>query len=359
MGVAVFEKSAFEATAFEMARDYVAPASGETFAVTGNAATPKAARKLISARGTFTSTGRAATTLVTRYAFMPTVPYSVTGVAARVARELTLYANDNTFTTTGRAAGTRAARKLISSIGYFNYTGWSINVPFGRHLRMMPAPFLLSGKALNFRATRQLPLAKGTFNWTIQGRGPFAARYLEARHDFTGVYHTPAFHMPAFQGDTLLPYQATGTSIGFRRDAYVPLAKGTYLYTGRNAGLYFGRVASAFGSYSVVGRAAGVIADRYFQSNGAGYTYTPGQTYVLRQYPLRADLGTYNYLGRDVRFLETIWSYPDLEVIGVPWEPQSLSVTFEDRWIILPADDTTVGTEIVQEMPTRPRRRVI
>lgn len=359
MGVAVFEKSAFEATAFEMARDYVAPASGDTFAVTGNAATPRADRLITSPGNGYNTTGWDATTLATRYAALATVPYIYTGEPARVARELTLYANDNAFTLTGYSARTIADRKFISDVGYFNYTGWSVNVPFGRHLRMYPGAYTEAGQNLDFRATRLLTPAKGSYNWTIGARGPFAARYLEARHDFTGVFQTNAFYTPAFQGDVLLPHQVTGSPMSFRRDAYVGLDKGTYLYTGRNAGLFYGRVASAFGSYSVVGEDVGLFADRYFGSNAGTYALVSGQNNLLRQYPLRANRGTYILTGRDVRFLETIWTYPDLEVIGVPWEPQKLSVTLEDRWIIVPADDTTVGTELVQEMPTRPRRRVI
>lgn len=359
MGVAVFEKSAFEATAFEMARDYVAPASGDTFAVTGNDASTRANRLITSPGNGYNTTGWDATTLATRYAALATVPYIYTGVPARVARELTIYANDNAFTSTGYSARTIADRKFISDVGYFNYTGWSINVPFGRHLRMYPGAYTETDYDANIRADRKFPLATELHTYTLYPTSITVTRYLYAAHEYTGVFHTPAFQMSAFTGDVLVPRQVTGQAVNLRRAAYVGMDRGSYTLTGRNNGLFYGRVASAFGAYSVVGRSVSVRADRRVITPSVPYIQIGGLTRLLRQFPLRANFGTYSYVGKDARFLETIWSYPDIEVIGVPWELRNLSVAVEDRWIIVPAADVNMNTEIVQEMPTRPRRRVI
>lgn len=379
MGVAVFEKSAFEASAFEMARDYVAPLDTASVTITGNPAAPIATRYMASqgasytitgvaarvariltltaAKGTYTTTGVSAATRLTRYTNFQVGAYSSTGRAANLLRGFYVAGAKGTYATTGVAANTLAARKLVSSIGYYNFTGWSVSVPYGHNLRMMPGAYTLTGKALTFRATRQLPLAKGAYSWAGNPNSLRATRYIFAAHEYTQTF-SDAFEPTAFEGVILWPHRLNGRDAVLRRGLKLGAGFQGFTSTGKALTFYFVRVISGSVPFNTVGETTSLRATRYTALARGAYTVTGQVEKLLRQYPLRAAYGSYVYRGGETRLLTTIFSYPDIEVMTVGWEPRAITAHFEDRWIAIPTEDRAMQTELNRAMPTSPRRRV-
>ena len=380
MGVAVFEKSAFEASAFEMARDYVAPLDSASVTITGNSATPIATRymasqgaaytitgvdarvarilTLIAAKGAYTSTGISAATRLARYMAFQGAAYSLSGRSANLLRGFYVAGDKGSYATAGVAANTLASRKIISNVGYFNYTGWSVSVPFGRSLRMLPGAYALSGQALNYRAARQFPLAKGVYSWAGNPNSLRATRYIFAAHEYTQTFSN-AFEPTAFEGVVLWPYRLNGIDAVLRRGLKLGAGFQDFTSTGKALNLRFVRVISgSAGSFNGVGKTTILRTQRYAALARGTYTATGQVEKLLRQYPLRAAYGSYTYASGKVRLLTTIWSYPDIEVMTVGWEPQTITAHFEDRWIAILAEDRAMQTELNNEMTTSPRRRV-
>lgn len=176
-----------------------------SLAITAQAVTTRAARKLVTDPASLTITGQAVTTKAARRLTLDAATYTVAGqaVTTRAARRLTLDPGAVTLTgqavtltytpntgaytltldpasvsITAQAVTTRAARRGALDPASVSVTGQDLGVRTARRLAADPGAVTVTGQAVGVLAGRYLVLSPSTVTWTGQAVTTQAARRL-------------------------------------------------------------------------------------------------------------------------------------------------------------------------------------
>lgn len=147
---------------------YTLTADGGTFALTGQAATLRAGRKVTADAGSYALTGTAATLRAARRLSADGGSYTLTGTAASLVYNpntgaYTLVAESGALTLTGTAAALRAARRMTAAAGGFALTGQTATLRASRRLAASAGAIVWTGNAAALRASRVLSALGGAF----------------------------------------------------------------------------------------------------------------------------------------------------------------------------------------------------
>lgn len=267
------------------------PATAPGFALTGQAATTRRGRSLVSAQGSFTLAGQAAafarglktsaaqgtltlsgqaatlSKTVSRSLTAALGTLALTGQTAGLKRALQLAAAQGSFSTSGQVVSLRIARKLTAAQGTLALTGQAAAERAVRQLSASQASLALAGQLALFRAARQLPLVQGSFTLTGQ-----AATLTNVR----------VFTISAVLGTLAL----SGQAATWRRTYSVAAVNGSFSLAGQAASTRCTRViTSAQGSLALTGLASGLTysgtGDKVVTA-AFGATALTGQSLVLR-----------------------------------------------------------------------------
>lgn len=123
---------------------YSITAAQGSYALTGQAAAVRTARKLVAAQGS----------------------YALTGQAAGLKRGYRLVAAAGAYALSGQAAVLRAARRLVAAAGSYALSGQAVTLTYtlARSLVAAAGSYALTGQAAVLRLTRKLVAAFGTYN---------------------------------------------------------------------------------------------------------------------------------------------------------------------------------------------------
>lgn len=143
-------------------------AASGSFTLTGQAATPKAARKLSASAGSFTETGQAATLRSARRLTASAGDFALAGQDATLAKTKRLAADAGAFTVSGQDASLQAARVLPANAGDFEVTGQDATFAITQRLAADSGAFSLSGQDAALTVTRKLSADAGSFTETGQ-----------------------------------------------------------------------------------------------------------------------------------------------------------------------------------------------
>lgn len=94
--------------------------------------------------------------------------FALTGQAATLRAARTLAASSGSFALTGQPANLAAGRKLPAASGSFALTGQNVNFLIGKRLDAQASSFALTGQAAGLQAARRLPVAIGLYVLTGQ-----------------------------------------------------------------------------------------------------------------------------------------------------------------------------------------------
>lgn len=123
---------------------YSITAAQGSYALTGQAAGVRTARKLVAAQGS----------------------YALTGQVAGLKRGYRLAAAAGAYALSGQAAVLRAARRLVAAAGSYALSGQAVTLTYtlARSLVAAAGSYALTGQAVVLRLARKLVVAVGTYN---------------------------------------------------------------------------------------------------------------------------------------------------------------------------------------------------
>ncbi len=270
---------------------YSLTAAAGSFALSGVAATLKAARKLTASAGSFTETGNAAALKKGYPLVASTGTFAETGNPASLLATRKITASAGSFATTGNAATLRADRKLTAAAGSFTETGNPATLAKGVSLSTSAGSFSVTGNAAGLSATRRLSAGTGSFAETGNAATLKAARKLSASpgaFNVTGnaatLTYTPSgsYSLSAGTGS----FAVSGNAAALRRTYNLSASAGAFVETGNAAALASGRkLPAGAGTFLATGQSATL----FVSSNGSA--------------TLSANSGTFNVSGNDAALL--------------------------------------------------------
>jgi hypothetical protein len=222
---------------------YTLDAAPGSYAITGAAAAPLAARLVSADPATYAVTGAAMATIAARSLVADPGTLAITGAAASLLATRVLAGDPGALTITGAASTVLAAHLLVADPGTLTLDGEDAELDHATAgdyvLNADPGSYSLTGLAAGLTAVRSLPADPGAYAMTGQAASLTATRRLEA-----------------------LP--------------------GTYVATGEVAGLYVGRALSADpGAYQATGAVAGLVATRVLAAVPGLYLLTGSAATLL------------------------------------------------------------------------------
>lgn len=170
------------ATLTKLTNNYTLTANAGSFALSGQAATLKAGRVLISAAGSFALTGQAATLYRAITLTAGAGSFTLSGQAASLVSGRVLSAAAGAFTVSGQAAGLTSGRVLSAAVGSYTLTGQAATLlrTGSYSLTCSVGAFTLSGQAAGLAATRTLAGAAGAYALSGNAAGLTTGRVLTA-----------------------------------------------------------------------------------------------------------------------------------------------------------------------------------
>lgn len=195
---------------------YTITAAQGSFVLSGQAATPKAARLLTAAQGAYTQSGQSANLLKGFLLVAAQGSYVLSGqvAALRVARLLA--AGQGSYTLTGQAANLLRGFLLAAAQGSYTLTGQAadlIYTPIGGYtLAAAGGTFALSGQAVNLLFGHKVIAAQGAFVLSGQNANLLKGYLLTAAQD---------------------GYTLTGQSVAFLIARRLMAAMGSYVLSGQ------------------------------------------------------------------------------------------------------------------------------
>jgi hypothetical protein len=239
--------------------DAVLPCAQGGFALIGQAATPRAARRLVAAAGSLAIGGNAAGLRAGRRCVMAPGSLAITGpsTALRLARRLV--AAQGSFAITGPATSLRAAHRMTAAQGAYAVGGSAATLTASQVRTLVAASgsYAVTGYAIPLGGSRSVMLSGGTLGITGNATLLRVARRLVAvagAYGLTG--HAAALvaaHALAAAPGTLA---IAGGPMGVARGRAVALAAGLFAITGRPCSPHPARALLAIpGAYTLTGRA--------------------------------------------------------------------------------------------------------
>lgn len=230
---------------------------------------------LTMGQGSYALTGQAAGLRLARRLSMGQGAYSLNGQAAGVRRGFPLVAAQGSYSLTGQAAALRAARVLVLAQGSYALTGQAVGIARGLRLALAQGLYSLTGQDVTLTkgaGARVLAMDQGAYSLTGQAVSLAAARRLVAAQ---GSYALTGQAVGLRRGFTLLAaqgaYALTGQAVALRLARQLALASGAYSLAGQDTALVYGSAAKvllmATGFYTLTGQA---VAVRWSGEGAAG-----------------------------------------------------------------------------------------
>ena len=164
------------------------------YTVTGTAASLIATRLLNAEAGIYTITGTAATAVAGRVVSADPGAYLLTGIAADLVHEtvgdFVINADPAVYTVTGTTAGLITTRFIVASPADYTITGAAATTAAGRIIVASPGSYALTGVAATLAATRMINAAPGVYLITGTAAETLAVRILNAEpgaYNLTGI----------------------------------------------------------------------------------------------------------------------------------------------------------------------------
>lgn len=275
--------------------DYVAAAGYNltaavgSFAISGNSAALKSARKIAAAAGSFSASVLDAALRYGQRLAANFGAFAVTGNAATIRAARRLAAGQGSVIFTGRTAALKFARRLAAAAGAFAVTGLEATlnvVSLGHRLAADAGSFAVTGIVASLKASRKLVAARGTFVLAGYAAATRASRRLVA-------------------------------------------ARGAYAVAGIAAVVKIGRrLVAAAGTFALAGFAVTLQRGKVLVA-AAGYFLVAAMSAALRRAALlQADAGQITATGRDVGL---VYEHP------LRWDPIPESL---ETWVDQSSDDT-------------------
>lgn len=224
---------------------YTLTAATGSFAIAGQAATLRGARKLVAAVGAI----------------------ALVGIAAGLKHGYTVGAAPGSFAISGQTASLRTDRKLVSASGSFSTSGKAATLRFGHVLTAQQGSFSLSGVTANLSIGRKIGAASGAF--ALSGQNAIL-RY--ARLPLAAVVGS---------------YAISGQAAALRLGHGLAASTGAFTLSGQNAGLKQGHaIVAGAGAIALTGIAATLtytpVGASYTISAATGSFVLSGQSSILR-----------------------------------------------------------------------------
>jgi hypothetical protein len=267
-----------QAAGLKVARRLVAEAG--VFTLTGQAAGIGKSYPLVAAAGAFVLTGQAATLRATRLLSAAPGSFTLTGVAAWLKIAYRLAAGTGSFVVTGQAASLYRGYTLVAGAGAFTLTGQAAGLLHARVLAAATGSFSLTGQAATFRRALRLSAGPGAFTLTGLDAG------LNVAGNSALAAETGAFVL-------------TGQAAGLRATRRLSAAPGSFNLTGQAAGMRVARLLTGdAGAFVLVGQAAGLRVARFIAAAAGSFVLTGQAAFLRWHHRLQAEPGSFLLIGQ-------------------------------------------------------------
>jgi hypothetical protein len=278
-------------------------ASGGSYALTGTAATPKVARKVVANGDSYALTGADATFRKGLKIVAAGGSYALTGQDVTFRRTYILGANGGSYSLTGTDASLERGREVVADAGSYSLsgqdvtfdrtyvltagagsyalTGTAVSLELGREVAADGGSYALTGQDVTFDRTYNIVAEGGSYSltgtdaslehgWKISAAG---GSYLLTGADVTLTLESNLENktIAADAGS----YALSGQDVTFDRTYILTANAGSYALTGTNASLEVGFAVDADGgSYELTGTDADLRHDRKLTAEGGSYALT-------------------------------------------------------------------------------------
>lgn len=229
-----------------------------SYALTGQAVVPRAARKLAAAQGSYALSGQAVA-----------LTY---GAGAKV-----IAIGQGSYSLTGQAVALRVARKIAAAQGSYSLTGQSVGTKYGRKMAVGQGSYALTGQAVGLKGGRKIAIGQGTYTFTgSDALADFAISIGSGSYSLSGqavtlTYSSAAKIIAMGQGS----YSLTGQTVAIRAGRKVAIAQGSYGLTGQVLSIRAARRLSiGQGAYALTGQSVNPRAARKLAIGQGSYAST-------------------------------------------------------------------------------------
>lgn len=238
---------------------------------------------VIGAAGSFNETGQAATLKIGRKVISDVGTFNESGQAATLTTTRKLASNAGSFSEDGKAALLEYGRVFSANVGSYALTGQDVTLAkrVNYTLTSDAGTYALTGQPANSKQTFSLAANAGSFTVNGQSAGFQGQKYLVA-------------------GAT--SFAVTGQAADVKAQKSLSAQAGSFTQSGQSVNLYYGRrFAAAADNYALTGYAAGFAYNRNLTGAAATFVFTGNPATLLRTAAdtvLQADARAFNAIGQ-------------------------------------------------------------
>jgi hypothetical protein len=253
-------------------------AAAGSYALSGSAAGLYTAYKIVAAAGTYAYSGQSAGLTAQRKLAVDAGSYSYSGQSVGLNRGFTLAAAAGSYSLSGQTTTLTVQRLLSAGAGSYGLSGQAVSLLAARKLSVDAGSYSLAGSSVTLSKSGNYTLAVDSGSYALSGTavGLKAGRLLSAA---AGSYSLIGSAVTFNKGFTIAAaagsYALSGSAAGLRADRRLTTGAGSYSLAGQAAGLSYGRkLTAAAGSYSLTGTAATLKAARRLSAGAGSYVLT-------------------------------------------------------------------------------------
>lgn len=344
------------------------PASGSvtlaadsgSFALTGTAMTPKAARLLIADGADLALTGGDLTFAYARAVVAESSSYGLTGGATDLDLTRRLVGESGALALTGQDVALTFGRTLVTAGSSFALVGDDVLLDLTRVLAGGSGSFTLTGSDVTLLHGRVVTMAETSFTLTgIDAALKRGLRVDAAGSTFMLVGTDVVLRVPRIELDTV-SFALSGGATGLSVTRRLSVENGSFVLVGTVMSARATRMVSlASGNFSLVGAAAALQQNRVLAGGSVNFTLTGDSVVVLRGLRLPMDGTSFALTGgavtpRAARYfsLDKGEFFVNMTGVTITYSPLSdtegdetgriIVLGAEERIVALGADDTRI-----------------
>jgi len=289
--------------------NYTLTCQGGAYSATGQSATLKRSKLIVSSGGSYALTGQSAVLRKGLNLAASGGSYSVTGQTANLLRSKRIVSSGGAYAYTGQQAILSRSKYIIAQGGTYSLTGGSAVLTWtpssvNYTLTALGGSYSLTGQNAVLSRNRVLTSQGGSYTLAGQSATLLRSKKIVASG---GSYTYTGQNAILLKSKKLISqggsYALTGQNATLLRSKYVSASGGTYNLVGSQAILTWTPLAANYlliaqgGAYTLSGQNALLLKSKIVVAQGGSYVYTGQQATVLRSKKLISSGGSYSVVG--------------------------------------------------------------